>query len=257
MPKFFDPNVEYEKKRAAWRRSRDGKKTVKLQEERQKEHAAAFTNPDQSPAKSMVWSKRHGRWVWPDKRGAARKRRDAKIARETGRLKRIWKPVTERIVKGWGPHVACGLGWKDLIFGLTRDIDRVWDGFSGRKGRDCWALYQAKEKFGGLRYYWGEKFRLTRKDSARVKEDAAWRARLTSLLVGEAEEVSFRTCEECNKYGQRRTVDGWICVECDDHYRERLNLRYRERRKSDKQLTIEDLMDEEELRKRKSKRKKA
>jgi len=257
MPKFFDPNEEYDRKRAAWCRSRDGKKAAKLQEERQKEHEAAFKNPDQSPSENMVWSKKHGRWVWPDKRSAARKRRDAEIARETGRLKRIWKPVTERIGKGWGSHVSCGLGWKDLILGLTRDIDRVWDGFAGRKGRDCWMPYQVKEKMGGLRYYVGEKFRLTKEDSARVKDDAAWRARLMHFLINEAEEVSFRTCDTCSERARQRTVDGWFRVECDAHYRERLNLRYRERRKSDKKLKIEDLMDEEEIRKRKPRRKKA
>ena len=58
-------------------------------------------------------------------------------------------------------------------------------------------LTQVKEKFGGLRFY------------MTCGTDEIFN------LVGEAEELSYKTCEECGKPGEEKDT-GWIRTLCDD-----------------------------------------
>lgn len=241
MPKFFDHDEERDREHAAWLRSPAGKKQAAALAAREAENEKKFTNCEAAPYGDMTWSRKRGRWVFQK-----RKKTKERIAqdREMRRFDRAWKSISERIPKCWGQHMRCGLGWKKIIFQLVEDLDRVWDGFFGKKGRECWAPLQIKEKFGGLRFYIDKRFRIMKDDYATVKDDAEWRSKLTGLLIGEAEVESGRVCEECGKYGRRRSVDGWIMTACDEDYSSVLAAKFADRKKGEPKLKVEDLMDD-------------
>ena len=73
-----------------------------------------------------------------------------------------------------------------------------------------YAVYQAKEKFGGLRYYVGhsDAFHDTEKDG----QSEAFHG-----LVREAEEASYKICEYCGAEGKSRNDRHWIKTLCDEH----------------------------------------
>jgi hypothetical protein len=76
-----------------------------------------------------------------------------------------------------------GIGWKDLVaeaYGHLLDGATVW---------------QVKEKFGGLRFYYSD-----------VVEHEA---------IGEIEEKSFTICESCGESGVPRTIRHWVVTMCD------------------------------------------
>jgi hypothetical protein len=78
-------------------------------------------------------------------------------------------------------------GWNDIIARLVVDLKELgWDG----------GVLQVKEKFGGLRFYVN-------------RETEAMHQRIL-----EAENESFKTCEQCGAPGERR--DGsWIKTLCE------------------------------------------
>jgi hypothetical protein len=89
----------------------------------------------------------------------------------------------------------CGDGWFDLIKRLSERLKEISD----RTGDDIQAV-QVKEKYGTLRFY------------IEGGGDEAYQAIL------EAEEESYRTCEQCGKPGRMTETGGWyraICEECE------------------------------------------
>ena len=96
--------------------------------------------------------------------------------------------------------IECGDGWYSLIDELCFNIDRVLTG--NPKLRFC--VTQIKEKFGGLRfYYYGGDDEITK-------------------LVSNAEDKSFKICEDCGKKGKKVEVRGWLrtqCKKCADEWR--------------------------------------
>lgn len=249
MPTFIDFEKEYKAKQEAWRRSPGGKKWLEADVERRKTTLMIWRDPKKQPFKGVVWNRRKKCWVWPKPDPAVRLKLDAQ-RREDRSRHRVWADVESRIPPGWGSVVSCGLGWKEIILNLTRDLDRLWDGFTRRQGRDCWVPIQVKEKFGGLRYYTESGFRLGHKDSKRL--EANWRWRLQNLLINEAENESFRTCERCGtRLGgvERRSVGGWIQTVCPKHYQDWLLGRFKEEKKRNPKVEIHELMDETEKKK--------
>lgn len=82
---------------------------------------------------------------------------------------------------------SVGAGWKTILEKLVPDLfDLGWDG----------VLLQVKEKFGGLRFYVGAS---SEEVERRIKQ---------------AEDESYRTCEDCGAPGKVRSV-GWIKTRCD------------------------------------------
>ncbi len=82
-----------------------------------------------------------------------------------------------------------GSGWSDLLRRLIEDLFELgWNG----------ELLQVKEKFGGLRFYIGG------------GSDAIHNR------IREAENESYRVCEECGAAGQLRR-GGWLKTLCDAH----------------------------------------
>lgn len=103
----------------------------------------------------------------------------------------IWgwtnKPATREAVLN---HV--GKGWHPIVNSLIDDLFTLgWNG----------VLIQIKEKFGGLRFYVG------------AGNEAIWNR------IQQAENKSFKICEECGKPGELR-YGGWMRTLCDKHAEE-------------------------------------
>jgi len=104
------------------------------------------------------------------------------------------------IGKGWWPIVEalCNniqnyLNWKNQNLMMTEGVAQV-------------EVHQIKEKFGGLRFYYGG-------GDERI-----------SGMVQMAEQWAEMTCEECGKPGKERSV-GWVKTLCDEHHEEREKIR--------------------------------
>lgn len=88
---------------------------------------------------------------------------------------------------------SVGIGWYPLIKDLISDLmDLGWD------KQTC----QVKEKFGGLRFYINS-----------ASDEVHKR-------IGKAEDLSYKTCEDCGEKGELRTNIGWYTTLCDKHYEE-------------------------------------
>jgi hypothetical protein len=98
-----------------------------------------------------------------------------------------------------------GDGWFDLIYQLCADLEEEYQKLSpeaiAEAGDDSYIVFQAKEKFGGLRFYM---------DSGTEE---------MYNLASAAEEKSFTICEYCGKEGKPRR-GGWIKTLCDQHHDE-------------------------------------
>lgn len=81
-------------------------------------------------------------------------------------------------------------GWHNLVNTLIDDLLALgWDG----------QVFQAKEKFGGLRFYIGS------------GNEAIW------ARISQAEKESYKTCEVCGEPGEERNPFGWVKTLCDEH----------------------------------------
>ena len=98
-----------------------------------------------------------------------------------------------------------GDGWLKLIDNLSRRLTKLDpDGTLQAE--------QVKEKFGGLRFYYGGRVR-TKKVADEIRH-----------LVNEAEEKSFHLCEECGKKGKIRNDIGWYRTLCIQHHKKALGI---------------------------------
>lgn len=92
-------------------------------------------------------------------------------------------------------YVGVNDGWFELLDNLCRDITL-------ELARDLEVepvvALQIKEKFGGLRFYYS---------GGNSVIDA---------LVSQAENASYKICEQCGQPGRARH-GGWIKTLCDDH----------------------------------------
>lgn len=103
--------------------------------------------------------------------------------------------------------LCCGLGWREIVFKLTDEIDTIWEGYKGKKGRNCWEIHQIKEKFGLLRYY---------VECPRDEEDASRRREKTWDVISAVQEASARICERCGKEGHLVTLNLYMATVCSD-----------------------------------------
>jgi hypothetical protein len=92
----------------------------------------------------------------------------------------------------WG--FTCGDGWYNIIEELFTKLDEI----APKKI----VLDQVKEKFGGLRVYFH-----TTESLGEVYDQV-------DKLIDEAEDKSFKTCENCGESGKVRG-GGWIRTLCD------------------------------------------
>ena len=134
----------------------------------------------------------------------------------------VWDFLIPRFAPGWKWYQQCFVpnGWKKLVRQLCFDLDEVWTGFedSRWRGADCWALNQAKEKFGGLRFYVMFPIVLDGTEPNGTQQDMDARIEKSRELIQNAEGKSLEICEHCGDEGDRRSVDGWMASVCQDHY---------------------------------------
>jgi hypothetical protein len=97
----------------------------------------------------------------------------------------------------WG--FECGNGWFDIIKTLSEQIEPL----------GAIAL-QVKEKFGGLRFYYG------------VSEGNGDNIEKIQEFIDKAEIESYKTCEQCGKEAKTdRSNRGWIVTVCENCRKER------------------------------------
>jgi hypothetical protein len=91
--------------------------------------------------------------------------------------------------------LECGDGWYTLL----SDLGRALDGLPV-------SAVQVKEKFGTLRVYWSSEEDLSEQTRAFI-----------DAVVGEAEQASGATCEECGSPGSMVRGSWWrtLCMACE------------------------------------------
>lgn len=91
-----------------------------------------------------------------------------------------------------------GPGWHPYVEPLIEEVNRLGG-----------TVHQIKEKFGGLRFYYGLPDKVTEADIKAMFD-----------LVSTAEQLCSNACEECGEPAMR-TNTGWIKTLCGDHAKER------------------------------------
>lgn len=105
-------------------------------------------------------------------------------------LKGDFEDILRRIPDGWGRWISCDPGWFPMIAELHRtlvDMDPNYE------------VHQVKEKFGGLRYYYGP---------GNAEMDA---------VVRQFENRSYKTCELCGDDARMCRKGYWyktLCSNC-------------------------------------------
>lgn len=98
----------------------------------------------------------------------------------------------------------CGDGWYDLIYSLCAEITAAYRNYN--KPIDI-EVEQVKEKYGGLRFYYG--FTASSPDYAEVHLEV-------DGIAAKWEKKSEEVCEECGKPGVTRNELPWISTLCDE-----------------------------------------
>ncbi|OLT79657.1 hypothetical protein BKG58_19705 [Mycobacteroides abscessus subsp. abscessus] len=108
------------------------------------------------------------------------------------------RAIMMRIPSNWGRWISCSRGWYPIIIQLDRELAAIDPGYE---------VHQCKEKFGGLRFYFGASESISEADHGRMR-----------ALVREAEDRCEATCELCGGPGSRHvTPHGWyrtLCSTC-------------------------------------------
>lgn len=100
-----------------------------------------------------------------------------------------------RIPDGWGRWISCSKGWYPIVIELDQALAAIDPSYE---------VHQCKEKFGGLRFYFGASEDVPEADRNRMRE-----------LVRAAEARCAEACEHCGEPGQRHvTGHGWLCTLC-------------------------------------------
>ena len=90
-------------------------------------------------------------------------------------------------------------GWFDIVWDLSSKLEPLIQKFIDENPNVEMhpRASQVKEKFGGLRFY-----------MTHTSDEI-------SDLIGKAEALSYKTCENCGNPGEERS-NGWISTRCDD-----------------------------------------
>lgn len=117
--------------------------------------------------------------------------------------------------------VNCGEGWLGILERLVGQLDRIWDGYRGYKGRDAWEIQQVKEKMGTLAFYTQIIAEVDDGEEECVKLDYHARVDAHNEAIASAQQSSFETCEDCGAPGVQTTTTSWIrtlCKTCGDRH---------------------------------------
>lgn len=108
------------------------------------------------------------------------------------------RAIMRRIPPNWGRWISCSRGWYPIIIQLDQALAAI---------DPAYELHQVKEKFGGLRYYFGASQSISEADHQRMR-----------ALVREDEARCGATCELCGEPGEMHTTPhGWyrtLCAAC-------------------------------------------
>ncbi|ORW59602.1 hypothetical protein [Mycolicibacterium peregrinum] len=104
--------------------------------------------------------------------------------------------IMRRIPDGWGRWISCSRGWYPIVIQLDEALAEIDPEYE---------VHQCKEKYAGLRYYFGTSESITEADRRRM-----------DALVDAAEEQCEATCELCGGPGSRFvTESGWYRTLCE------------------------------------------
>lgn len=111
--------------------------------------------------------------------------------------------VLGRFPQGWLPMIDCGPGWYRIIADTNRKMRRLAPDY---------VIHQIKEKFGGLRYYWG---------AGENQLDPTLLQIMTDIELN-AERLSKLRCDKCGGFASTRLdrSSNWFytkCLECQPH----------------------------------------
>jgi len=132
------------------------------------------------------------------------------------------------------PHIECNEGWFGVIAGLCSVLSQEYPGVQ---------VHQIKEKFGGLRFYYGYSQLSYSWFEALLSRISRWMfihnhgifwnkvlkfqrwclpqaADKIEVLVNVAEAQASRTCEMCGAPGAKASNGGWLKTLCHDHFEE-------------------------------------
>lgn len=111
----------------------------------------------------------------------------------------------------WG--FSCGDGWFQIVWDLSEKIEAALKCLDVERGTpettnatkhpkqsaaEAFRVVQVKEKFGGLRFY------------------TNYHTDEIGKLIGDAERLSYKTCEVCGQPGVLRGSH-WLFTACDEH----------------------------------------
>jgi RNA polymerase-binding transcription factor DksA len=106
--------------------------------------------------------------------------------------------------------MECGDGWFKLLWDLCEKIEKELK----TKEHTEFSVHQIKEKFAGLRFY-------VQGGNDKIHD-----------LISEAEDNSFKVCEQCGEKSQKKRIDihGWycsLCKKCEKKERNAYNKRHK------------------------------
>lgn len=114
---------------------------------------------------------------------------------------KFYRPYQSLTNSLMGFGFECGDGWYQLIWNLSEEIEDLLT--KHNVSLDYFDVFQVKEKYGGLRFYY---------ILVNDKEDTA-----TELykIVDKYEKLSLKICEMCGKEGKlQEGANGWLKVLC-------------------------------------------
>ena len=107
--------------------------------------------------------------------------------------------ILERIPVHWGRWISCGPGWYPLVIKTHKMLDYLMPGYE---------IHQVKEKYGQLRFYWGE--------PPDTKVDPLVRE-IAYAVEHESEFTSGYVCDQCGDPARNRCHNHWyrtVCTKC-------------------------------------------
>ena len=112
-----------------------------------------------------------------------------------------------RLFRGEGPVIPSGLlpGWARLVNALLTEIDGLLTDEQAQR----FEVWQIKEKFGTLRFYW------KLQDSEHAPPDEVLLNTRIMERVRVAERESATVCERCGAPGTLGEDKGWYRVRCE------------------------------------------
>lgn len=125
------------------------------------------------------------------------------VPKDAGEHEAGLRRILARIPDGWGRWISCGKGWFSLLVELDEALAAIDPNYE---------VHQVKEKYAGLRYYYGPSAGVSKADYERMER-----------LVDAAEARAEATCETCGAPGKSmmtRARSPWYKTVCSEHAEE-------------------------------------